>query len=367
MLKSLIVGLAVSFAASAFAEPVTVVSFNAENLFDTVDDADNPHDNTYLPLAAKQAAGAAHEANCKQANPNTDSFFFKQCMTLDWSDATYKVKLQRYADVVAAMPGLPSVIAIPETENAKVLMDLKAILPQSADWNVIQLDTSDEPDSRGIDVGILTRLPIIGTPVAHKVVFSGAAKDCRATRDIVQAILQLSDGTPLNFFGVHFPAGGNPYACRLAAFGKLNELVTALPKEDLKIAAGDFNLNCLETQTDAMDRLLVRGNWYLSPLAKAGCSAPGSSKFIERGLNNWNTWSFLDLILVSSSLSVTQESVKNWFADLGSFGTLVVSPEQVMIDEEDKGFVEPRRFDPVTGRGVSDHWPVTIRLMNRRT
>jgi endonuclease/exonuclease/phosphatase family metal-dependent hydrolase len=366
MLRRLIAVAVLLAASSANAEPITVVSFNAENLFDTVDDADNPHDNTYLPLAIKQAAGAAHESLCKQNNPNTASGNYKQCINLDWSEATYKIKLKRYADVVSAMPALPHVITIPETENAKVLDDLKAILPKANEWSVIQLDTSDEPDSRGIDVGILTRLPINGTPVAHKVVFAGESSDCRATRDIVQASLKLSDGAALTVFGVHFPSGGNPYKCRLASFAKLNEITAALPKDDLKIAAGDFNLNCLETQTDAMDRLLVKGNWYLSPLATAGCSAPGSSKFIERGIDNWNTWSFLDLILVSNTLSLTQPSINNWFADLGSFGTLVVSPEQVMVDREDKGFVEPRRFDPVTGRGVSDHWPVMIRLVNRR-
>lgn len=37
-----------------------------------------------------------------------------------------------------------------------------------------------------------------------------------------------------------------------------------------------------------------------------------------------------------------------------------------MVDEGDYGYIEPRRFDPVTGRGVSDHFPVQIRLISRR-
>ena len=33
------------FGYTAQAAPITIVSFNAENLFDTADDPDNPHDN----------------------------------------------------------------------------------------------------------------------------------------------------------------------------------------------------------------------------------------------------------------------------------------------------------------------------------
>jgi len=350
----------------AAAQQITIVSYNAENLFDTSDDITNPHDNTYLPLSVKTAQGADHERSCLTANPNPRSFYFKQCISLDWSESVYKKKIANYADVINAMPSLPHVLVIPETENKAVLDDLTKLLPGSGQWTVIQLDSSDKPNSRGIDVGMISRLPTASEPVAHKIDFGSAANVCDPTRDILHARFKLPDNAVLNVFGVHFPSGSNPFECRSRAFVKLNELAAALPKTELKVAAGDFNLNCAETQTDGMDRLLLRGDWYLSPLAKAGCSAPGSSKFIDRNLYNWNTWSFLDLILVSSSLSPTQESTENWWADLGSFGTVVVTSEQYTVDDANKGFVEPRRFDPATQTGVSDHWPVAIRLMPRR-
>ncbi|MGA7454147.1 MAG: hypothetical protein WBW73_23755 [Rhodoplanes sp.] len=151
-----------------------------------------------------------------------------------------------------------------------------------------------------------------------------------------------------------------PHPCQLS------ELAADLPAGSLALAAGDFNINCNEAGGDAFTRLLLRGNWYASPLLRHSCTAPGSSKFVDRLLHNWNTWFFLDMIIVSPELSVTRPSSKNWFADLGSFGTLVVHPEQVQVDERNEGYVEPRRFDPETGRGVSDHWPVGIWLMKRR-
>lgn len=349
----------------AQADAVTIAAFNVENLFDTTDDADNPRDDTYLPLTAKDLNRPAHDAKCEQFNgPSTT--YIKQCKDLDWSEAVYATKLQRIGDVINAMPAKPNVLVIPETENKAVLVDLVARHLAGEGYSVIQLDTSDDAESRGIDVGILTKLPIVGDPVAHVIDFGSNTGECGKTRDIVQAQLQLPDGESLYVFGVHFPSGGNPLKCRIRAFVTLNSLVGALPDNSLAIAAGDFNINCNESPTDAFKRLLTKGNWYASPLITHGCAAPGSSKFVDRQVYSWNTWSFLDMILVSGEMSPSRPSQKNWFADLGSFGTIVVHPEQVMVDTNDHGYVEPRRFDPASGRGVSDHWPVTIRLLNRR-
>ncbi|MES5097833.1 endonuclease/exonuclease/phosphatase family protein [Agrobacterium sp. BA1120] len=352
-------------ATAAVAQPITIVSYNAENMFDTEDDPSNPRDDTYLPLTVKDQNRQAHDAACEKYNGPT-GFYTSECKTLNWDSAIYATKLKRYADVLKAMPVLPDVVVIPETENKKVLDDLVSQHLSNAGYTAVQLDTSDKPDSRGIDVGLLTRLPIVGTPTAHVIDFGGASEKCGKTRDILQVIVQLPDSAELTVFGVHFPSGASPFECRVRALKQVSELASALPEGSLAVAAGDFNINCNEAPMEGFARLLQRGNWYVSPLATHGCNAPGSSKFTDRVMDNWNTWSFLDMILVSPELSVTRPSKKNWFADLGSFGTLIVHPEQVAVDDADKGFVEPRRFDPKTGRGVSDHWPVMMRLLPRR-
>lgn len=357
-------GLLIS-ATPAMPDVITIVSFNVQNLFDTVDDPDNPRDDTYLPLSVKQADQATHNTNCETWN-GPSGFYSEQCKTLDWSDAVYAQKLVRIGETVLAMGSFPDVMVVPETENAAVLEDLVAQALPGSGYRVVQLDTSDEPESRGIDVGLLTTLPAAGSPQAHVIDFDRDAEMCGKTRDILQVPLELPDGETLHVFGVHFPSGGNPYRCRIRAMNNLNALVAALPEGSLSVAAGDFNVNCNEGPTESFSRLLRIGNWYASPLVRSGCDAPGSSKFVDRLVNNWNTWSFLDMILVSSTLSPSQPSEKNWFADLGSFSTMIVTPEQIMVDEDDRGFIEPRRFDPVTGRGVSDHLPVEIRLVSRR-
>lgn len=364
-MKRLMLALLLGFYATpASTQVVNIVAFNAENLFDTDDDPENPRDDTYLPLSVKDQRRVEHDRACELHN-GPSAFFIQQCKTLDWSETVYGTKLQRFADVIKSMPSAPDIIVIPETENRRVLEDL--VSRHLPGYEIAQLDTSDKPVSRGIDVGLLTRLPLAGEPAAHRIAFGSDESDCSRTRDILSVPLRLPDGETLHVFGVHFPSGSNPVKCRLRAFAILNSLAAALPQGGLAVAAGDFNINCNEAPTGAFARLLQRGNWYASPLVTHGCSAPGSSKYVDRLLYNWNTWSFLDMILVSSTLSPTQPSAKNWFADLGSFGTLVVHPEQIQVDQRSEGYVEPRRFDPVTGRGVSDHWPVGLRLLPRRT
>ena len=352
-----------SICSVSHAKPISIVAFNAENLFDTIDDVGNPRDDTYLPLSVKRQR-PDHDQRCEQFTRS--KFYEKQCKKLNWDEATYGMKLQRYADVVKAMPLMSDVLVIPETENKQVLEDLTARHLSSENFHIVQLDTSDQSDKRGIDVGILTKLPIVGRPEAFVVDIKRDSQTCGKTRDIVRVGLELPNGETLFVFGVHFPSGRSPFRCRIRAFKKLNQLAKKLPKESLAVAAGDFNINCKEGPSDAFARLLERGNWHASPLVRSGCSAPGSSMFVDYRFGSWHTWSFLDMILVSTHLSPSQKSTKNWFADLGSFSTLVVSQEQVTTDGKDRGYMKPRRFDPKTGRGVSDHFPVGMRLLRRR-
>jgi len=90
-----------------------------------------------------------------------------------------------------------------------------------------------------------------------------------------------------------------------------------------------------------------------------GCRAPGSNFFPSQG------WSFLDLIMTSRSLLGSDQGGATWFADFGSFRTVLTAPElQVQTDNVNR--VSPRRFKPEDGTGASDHWPVAIDLLRRK-
>lgn len=355
-----------SVSAVALAQPVTVMSFNAENLFDTHDDRENPGENTYLPLALKNKRRPLHDIACDAYYKGHPSFL-DQCKTLDWNDQVYAKKLERLAGVIKALTPRPDVIVMQEVENKQVLDDLVGRnLPGDA-YRVIQLDTSEKIHNRGIDVGMLTRLELAGKPTAHRVYFGSDGKFCGgAVRDILAVPLRLPDGETLHIFGVHLTPGDTRLVCRIHAIKRLNELAARLPQGSLAMAVGDFNIGCKEVTTDTVTELLAEGGWFASPIISHGCDFPGSFHSYESPPATPEEWSFLDLILVSAALNPEMPTSKNWFADLGSFATVIVDPEQVAVDEENQGYIVPQLFDPVTGHGVSDHFPVIMRLMTRR-
>ena len=266
--------------------------------------------------------------------------------------------------MIRAVRPQPDVIILPELENPGILARLNTeFLAGLGYTTAIELDTTVTDLDRGIDVGILSRLPSAAPPTAHKVEFGNDTDLCRATRDIVAAPLALPDGRTLHLYAVHFPSGGNPIACRERAMRTLNALSAALPADAIAVAGGDFNFPCNEPQGDLFGRLLTEGRWNVPPEVRTGCDEPGSNKFrnTRPGNRSWFTWSFLDFFLVSDSLLTERPSPVGWFANLGSFRTAVVSAQQV--ETSDQGFVSPRRYDFEAGSGISDHWPVMIELV----
>ena len=342
---------------------VTLMSWNVENLFDTVDDPNNPFDNTYLPRSVKQSR-PDHEEHCRTHFDSGN--FRRECIEVDWTEEKLRRKLQAIGDVIRAVQPRPDVIILPELENPAILKRLNSEFLAGLGYTTeIELDSTVTDLDRGIDVGILSRLPLAGPPVAHKVDFRDDKELCRATRDITEARLQLPDGKVLNVYAVHFPSGGNPLRCREHAFRTLNALSNALPDDAVAIAGGDFNFPCNEAQGDLFARMVSEGRWNAPPQVSKGCSEPGSNKFRNSrpGGGAWFTWSFLDFFLASDSVIADRPSRSGWFANLGSFRTAVVSP--VQIETTAQGFVSPRRHNLDDGAGISDHWPVLIELVTR--
>lgn len=104
-------------------DSIDIVAFDAENLFDTVDDIDNPRDDTYLPLIVKVTMQTSHNQKRDQLN-GIGSTYVKQCKTLDWNLATYNQRLKRYGDVPKARSPTPYIMNISATEtlNSRVAL-----------------------------------------------------------------------------------------------------------------------------------------------------------------------------------------------------------------------------------------------------
>ena len=75
--------------AFAFGRQISVMTYNAENLFDTRHDP-GKNDWTYLPLAEKRSNQDVQDYCRKLRN----RYYRQQCLTIDWS---YKVLKQKSA------------------------------------------------------------------------------------------------------------------------------------------------------------------------------------------------------------------------------------------------------------------------------
>jgi endonuclease/exonuclease/phosphatase family metal-dependent hydrolase len=322
--------------------PVTIMTFNVENLFDTEDDP-GKDDRTFLPLAAKQTD--EHIAAC---NSIEVPHWRDQCLNWDWNDELLERKLSVVAETILQVDDGrgPDIVALQEIENLAILERLRKDYLGAANYRPgILIDGSDE---RGIDVAFLSRLPLDGEPKLHPIPFDGVPQErIDDTRGILEATFRLPDGSLLTGYAVHFPAPFHPTDMRVAAYRFLNELESALPDDRATFAAGDFNTTSAENRARAMLQRLARPHWTVVHEYCESC--PGSSYYARD-----DSWSFLDMILWAPA------------ENRGAQATWQIRENSVRLANNTAAQVEddgtPARFEMPGGTGVSDHWPLVVTL-----
>jgi len=323
--------------------PVSIMTFNVENLFDNVNDP-GKNDLTFLPLSEKQSD--EHKAECGKIDVDR---WRDQCLKWNWSDAIIERKLEVVAGVILQVGDGrgADIVALQEVENLGILERLRKEHLADAGYGPAIL--IEGGDLRGIDVAFLTRLPLAKPPVLHQVDF-GDAEEARVldTREILEATFVLPDGSLLTGYAVHFPAPFHPTEMREAAYRHLNALRSALPPDRPAFAAGDFNTTSVEDRDKTMLERFARPLWTVTH--EVGCEGcPGTSYYVRR-----NDWSFLDMILWSSA------------SDGGENATWALRADSVRIANGAAGQVRPDgtpwRFGMPGGDGVSDHWPVVVSI-----
>lgn len=319
---------------------VSVMAFNVENLFDTVDDA-GKDDKTFLPIEAKQVP--AHIDACNDIEVER---WRTQCLEWDWSPQTLDTKLARVAAAILQVDGGhgPDIVALQEVENLAILERLRQEFLTEAGYRPGVL--IEGQDARGIDVAFLTRLPLNSEPILHPLRFPDSVPKEREldSRGVLQAEFQLPGGGTMTGFSVHFPAPFHPTPMREFAYRHLNALRETVPDDQPVFAAGDFNTTSSENLTENLLGRLVRPHWTIAH--EVGCrECPGTSYFAPR-----KDWSFLDMVLWAPA--------GGWRLDASSVELPQAAPEQIRL--LGNGVAAPRRFD---GRGgVSDHLPILVRL-----
>ncbi len=318
------------------AESVSIMTFNVENLFDTVDD-EGKNDETFLPLSAKSS-----KAHIEKCNKIAVEYWREQCLYWDWNDNVVSKKLTVISLAIKQVNNGrgPDIIAFQEVENSEILERLRN--EYLAELNYLPTVLIEGNDSRGIDVGFLSRYPAIEAKL-HDIQFPESEQSrIGDTRSILQASFNLPDGSRLTGFAVHFPAPFHPTVMRESAYATLNDLLNEIPSDQPVFAAGDFNTTSQENKQQDMLSKWVRPHWEIAHDLCIDCL--GSSYYPPA-----DEWSFLDMILwrATDSWRMTSSHLAN------------------NSEEQQTEHGTPKRFMLPEASGVSDHWP-TVMVIERK-
>jgi hypothetical protein len=326
---------------------VSIMSYNVENLFDAEHD-EGKDDETFLPLALKQS-GAIKEKCDSLKNKSWQ----KDCLETDWTEELLNTKLKHISDAILQVDSQgPDILIVLEVENIKILKRLSEEYLKQASYQTVVL--IEGPDKRGIDVGLLSRLPLAGEAQLHTLDLKSEDKEPIESRGILNVPLKLPNGETLTILGVHFPSQFNKTPVREQAIAQLNEIVKGLYKSkgdrSLVVAGGDFNISAKEETENQLFSKNIGETWKVSHLI--GCRDCLGSHFYK------GEWAFLDALLFSPHLvNEKNEALQGkWQLDNSSITTPREGKFQVNFDGT------PLRFSPRKPLGCSDHLPILGRL-----
>ncbi|WP_159519211.1 endonuclease/exonuclease/phosphatase family protein [Sunxiuqinia indica] len=321
---SLLVVFLVSCQRDPLKKKATIVFYNLENLFDTIDDP-AIDDEEFLPEADRH-----------------------------WNSERYEKKLQDIAQVIAAIntEELPELIGVCEIENQTVLNDLVEEEPLAGgNYQIVHIDS---PDKRGIDVGLLYRKGEFKVLEKEAILVNPGFE----TRDILYVFGKLGKDK-VHVFVNHWPSrwGGleKSQPNRIVAAQTLKNKVDEILEDNAKakiIIIGDMNdepdnkslAEILDAQTPDSKADLYN---LMIPLD-------------EQNLGSYNyrgDWNMIDNIVVSASVLHGEGFVAN--DQLGQ-----VFHQPWMEYRNNAGQMSPNRTygGPNYYGGISDHFPVYLQL-----
>jgi predicted extracellular nuclease len=307
----------------------TVVSYNVENLFDTVDDPKIP-DEEFLPESEKK-----------------------------WDNERYQKKLNDIAKVISEInpKELPEIVGLVEIENHAVLEDLiRTEMLKDRGYAIIH---EESPDYRGIDVALIYRKDAF-TELMHETLPITFPDDPEfKTRDILHVTGKIRNKT-VHIFVNHWPS-------RIGGDDKT---------EPKRVLAATVLKNKVDQilAADSKARIIIMGDMNDEPVNKSlketlGAASPDSgSKLVNlmmpddvKGLGTYfysGNWNMLDNLVVS-------EPVLNSRGMKVETGKGYIFSNDWMIFTNKTGDKTPNRS--YVGNkyvaGVSDHFPVYFKMI----
>jgi exonuclease III len=292
----------------------SIVFYNVENLFDTIDDP-RKNDNQYLPHSKKE-----------------------------WNTYKYYQKLENTSKAIIASGkwNMPDIIGIAEVETKKCALDLIHKTPLTkAHYNLIYYES---PDFRGIDVACFYNPETFKVINSVNIPVSFTGRPQMKTRDIlhITGVITKSEDT-LDIFFCHFPSrfGGTKKTefKRLTAAQTLKNYTDSLEQigSPKIIIMGDLN----DTPQDSSIAILTDNSYQ---------NLMNDSYYGTHYYNN--TWNHLDQCIANykftKNFNYTYEIIHNNF----------------LLTTDSKGRKKPFRTyqGPFFKNGYSDHLPIILRI-----
>jgi endonuclease/exonuclease/phosphatase family metal-dependent hydrolase len=317
----LIVALLVSVIPVKGQQTIKVMTYNVENLFDTVDDPEI-NDEEFLPGSPRR-----------------------------WTQQRYVQKLRGIARVISSVGewDLPAIVGLCEVENDSVMHDLLHDTPLSA--HPYSYCLSAKSDRRGIRVAMLYRHDLFKLIGMRSIAVPQSGRS-RPTRNILHVWLRTPGGDTLDVAVCHFPSmtGSGNSRLRTSAAQTLNKLCDSLSRiRSLPaiMAMGDFNAH--------------RGSSYMKQASGTTLcllqpvGAYGSYKY--RGM-----WEHIDHILVHCSMKNELSAIS-----LVPGSVKVYSPPFLLTTKRSAKGARPFRTyaGPHYEGGISDHLPIVAEFRMR--
>jgi len=204
-------------------DSLMIVSYNVENLFDTIHD-ERINDVEFTPEGAKH-----------------------------WTNHRYHRKLQHISQTISRVGGRiwPSLVTLVEVENAGVIEDLLHLYGL---WGKgYRYVITNSPDPRGIDVAMLYRITDLELLSQSEYAVDFTNAPYKKSRNVLECKFRLPNNDTLYAYGVHFPSRregvgkSEPFRCDVAYLirDRINHLYASLSSKGRLnthfIVMGDFN------------------------------------------------------------------------------------------------------------------------------
>lgn len=357
-------------------DEIKVMSYNVENLFDTIHD-EGKDDYEFLPINHPEKEKCAFKGSYKAA-----------CEKTNWTDERLELKLSQIKKAVAAQGDLPDILAVLEVENVNIVAQLADYLG----YPKFLVTSGDDPR---IELALLYKEDKIKLKEMKEVKIAFPANvGVKNTRNILVANFTNLQN-PDHILGVyvnHWPSQRSPAAARVTAAKHMRKTIDQFakkydPENYHVIAVGDFNTiekdapmpfdQILDKEWE--NRLVDVEQRYRRYTHKADPDqmlkkmAPSSYYYGKD-----NTWNHLDHIFVSANLLDDKgtDVLTEYFRIIAP--SFLLKPVTVggKSSQEDGGdrnnagaacsFSAPKRYyhnaTNAEAAGFSDHLPIAVKV-----